>query len=128
MKIYEFFSILNNKYIWNRIMGFNPFEIFSDIRIFKQDDPNDKTEELMQEDVMDEDTLDDWTLDDFFTALPKTIKTNYDVICSFHLWYTKDNNRWNSSYDTPWGEHQLETSNISKYECLKELYFKVKSL
>lgn len=108
-------------------MGFNPFEIFQDIKLFKQDNPNDNTEELMQEDVMDEDTLDDWTLDDFFAALPKTIEAKWDTVCCFRLWYTKEDDNWNAAYDTPWGDHVLETSNKSKYDCLKELYFKVKN-
>lgn len=108
-------------------MGFNPFEIFSDIKIFKEENPNDTTEQLMQEDVIDEDTLDDWTLDDFFTALPKTIEGRWDAICTFHLWYTKEDNNWNAAYDTPWGDHTYETSNVDKYECLKQLYFQIKN-
>lgn len=107
-------------------MGFNPFEIFQTVG-FKKEDPNDKTEQLMQEDVMDEENLDDWTLDDFFIALPKTIEGRWDTICEFHLWYSKETNNWNAAYNTPWGDHIYETSNVDRFECLKQLYFQVKS-
>ena len=107
-------------------MGFNPFEIFQTVG-FKKEDPNDKTEQLMQEDVMDVENLDEWTLDDFFIALPKTIEGRWDTICEFHLWYSKETNNWNAAYDTPWGDHTYETSNVDRFECLKQLYFQVKS-
>lgn len=118
-------------------MGFNPFEIFQDFSFlknlqttgYKEDDPNDKTEELMNEDVQNEDDLDDWTIDDFFVAIPKTIDDGlYDTICEFHFWYSKERDCWIAAYKTPWGDYKLETENIDKYECLKNLYFKLKTL
>lgn len=98
-------------------------ELINDYVQTRTDDPN-----LFESNIINEDNLDDWTIDDFFTALPKTIEGRWDTICEFHLWYTKEDNNWNAAYDTPWGDHIYETSNIDKYECLKELYFKIKNL
>ena len=113
---------MNN--IFSSIFNMNNIENIENVNEYD----NQYTEELMQEDVMDEDTLDDWSLDDFFAAIPKTIEDDRDNICTFHLWYSYESNQWNAAYDTPWGDHLLESSNIDKYELFKEIYFKLKKL
>jgi len=82
-------------------------------------------EDLFKEDVIDENDIDNWTIDDLFGAIPKTLECFGEHICSFHLWYNKEMNMWNCSYDTDWGDHCYANHHEDLFECLKLLYTEI---